>query len=116
MLQLRPSQVVDWARQQGLTLTGERPVLLDVREPWEIQLAAVPQPTDLDVMLMPMRAIPARYLELDRNRPVACMCHHGVRSMQVAHFLHQQGFQHIVNVTGGINAWAMELDPTIPVY
>ena len=116
MLQLRPSQVADWARQQGATPQGEQPVLLDVREPWETQLAALPQQADVEVVLMPMRAIPARYLELNRERPVICMCHHGVRSMQVAHFLHQQGFQHIANVMGGINAWAMELDPTIPVY
>jgi rhodanese-related sulfurtransferase len=116
MVQLRPHQVADWVRQQGPTSGSGIPVLLDVREPWETQLAAAPTPPDMEKMCMPMRAIPARYPELDRSRPVVCLCHHGVRSMQVAHFLIHQGFQNIANVTGGIHAWATELDPSIPVY
>jgi rhodanese-related sulfurtransferase len=116
MVQLRPNQVADWARQQLAAVPGEKPVLLDVREPWEIQLASLQPSPDWEFMAMPMRAIPARYPELDRERPVICMCHHGVRSMQVAHFLAQQGFQNIANVVGGINAWAMEFDPSVPVY
>ena len=116
LVQLSPNQVAQWARQQGLGANGERPLLLDVREPWEVQLAAIPESPDFEVVCMPMRAIPARYPELARSRPVICLCHHGMRSMQVAHFLNQQGFQNLANVVGGINAWSMELDPSIAVY
>ena len=54
--------------------------------------------------------------ELDPARPVACLCHHGARSMRVAAFLEYQGFQHIANITGGISAWSAQLDPTVPRY
>ena len=63
-----------------------------------------------------MRTVPARYLELDRDRPIACLCHHGGRSMQVAVFLAQQGFTHVANVAGGIHAWSAQIDPSVPQY
>lgn len=109
MEQLSPSQVADWAKTQT-----QRPVLLDVREGWEVQTASV-QPVGLDLVHMPMQTIPARLDELDKNRPVACLCHHGGRSMQVAALLQQHGF-HVVNVAGGIHAWSAQVDPRIPVY
>ena len=65
---------------------------------------------------MPMRSVPARYMELDRERPIACLCHHGARSAQVAQFLIQNGFTDVVNIHGGIHAWSQELDPGVPVY
>jgi rhodanese-related sulfurtransferase len=55
-------------------------------------------------------------MELQRDQPIACLCHHGGRSAQVAHFLMQNGFTQIVNVQGGINAWSSEVDPSIPTY
>jgi len=64
---------------------------------------------------MPMQTIPARLAELDKSIPIACLCHHGGRSMQVAIFLLQHGYQ-VVNVAGGIHAWSAQVDPTIPVY
>lgn len=109
MEQLSPSQVADWAKTQA-----QRPVLLDVREGWEVQTASV-QPDGLDLVHMPMQTIPARLDELDKTRPVACLCHHGGRSMQVAAFLQQHGYQ-VVNVAGGIHAWSAQVDPSIPVY
>ena len=109
MEQLSPSHVADWAQAQA-----QRPVLLDVREGWEVQTASV-QPDGLDLVHMPMQTIPARLDELDKARPVACLCHHGGRSMQVAAFLQQHGFQ-VVNVAGGIHAWSAQVDPRIPVY
>ena len=109
MQQISPAQIVDWARQQS-----RRPVLLDVREGWEVQTASA-RPAELDFVHMPMQTVPARLSELERDRPIACLCHHGGRSMQVAHFLANQGYD-VVNVAGGIHAWSAQVDPGIPVY
>ncbi len=109
MQQIYPAQIAEWASQQE-----QRPVLLDVREGWEVQTASA-QPEGMDLLNMPMQTIPARLHELDKNRPIACLCHHGSRSMQVASFLMQHGFE-VVNVAGGIHAWSAQLDPSIPVY
>jgi rhodanese-related sulfurtransferase len=109
MQQLYPAQIAEWASQQA-----QRPVLLDVREGWEVQTASA-KPDALDLLHMPMQTIPARLHELDKTRPIACLCHHGGRSMQVASFLMQHGFE-VVNVAGGIHAWSAQVDPSIPVY
>lgn len=110
MQQITPAQLTDWA-----TSVAERqPVLLDVREGWECQTASV-SPAGLHFVHMPMQTIPARLDELDRSRPIACLCHHGGRSQQVAVFLERQGFE-VINVAGGIHAWSMQVDPSIPVY
>ena len=109
MQQIYPAQIAEWASQQA-----QRPVLLDVREGWEVQTASA-KPEALDLLHMPMQTIPARLLELDKSRPIACLCHHGGRSMQVASFLMQHGFE-VVNVAGGIHAWSAQVDPSIPVY
>ncbi|WP_291917737.1 rhodanese-like domain-containing protein [Limnohabitans sp.] len=109
MQQLYPAQIAEWASQQA-----QRPVLLDVREGWEVQTASA-KPEALDLLHMPMQTIPARLHELDKTRPIACLCHHGGRSMQVASFLMQHGFE-VVNVAGGIHAWSAQVDPSIPVY
>ncbi|MDP4922395.1 MAG: rhodanese-like domain-containing protein, partial [Limnohabitans sp.] len=107
--QLYPAQIAEWASQQA-----QRPVLLDVREGWEVQTASA-KPEGLDLLHMPMQTIPARLHEIDKTRPIACLCHHGGRSMQVASFLMQHGFE-VVNVAGGIHAWSAQVDPSIPVY
>lgn len=109
MQQVMPSQLADWARTQA-----QRPVLLDVREGWELQTASA-RPAELDFVHMPMQTIPARLQELDRSRPIACLCHHGGRSQQVAHFLASHGYA-VVNVAGGIHAWSAQVDPSVPVY
>lgn len=109
MEQIYPAQIAEWASQQA-----QRPILLDVREAWELQTASA-QPEAFDLVHMPMQTIPARLDELDKTRPIACLCHHGSRSMQVAHFLTQHGFE-VVNVAGGIHAWSAQVDPTTPVY
>lgn len=111
---VHPAKIDEWLAQAA-TETGRAPVVLDVREPWELQTASV-KPGAFEVIPMPMRSVPARYLELDKDQPIACLCHHGARSAQVAHFLMQQGFTAIANIHGGIHAWAMEKDPTVPIY
>jgi len=89
----------------------EKPVLLDVREPWEFQTCHID-----GALTMPMNTIPDKLSELDAEQPIVCICHHGVRSMQVALFLKQHGFTQISNLTGGIHAWAQQVDGTMPTY
>ena len=113
MMAIRPAQIAAWAQQAAST--NSKPVVLDVREPWELQTASV-KADGFELIAMPMRSVPARYMELQRDQPIACLCHHGGRSAQVAHFLMQNGFTQIVNVQGGINAWSSEVDPSIPTY
>lgn len=115
MMSIRPAQLDDWIAAAQSIAPGQTPVVLDVREPWELQTAAV-SPQGFELVTMPMRSVPARYLELDRIRPIACLCHHGARSAQVVHFLTQQGFTNTVNVHGGINAWSRERDQAVPLY
>lgn len=86
-------------------------LLLDVREAWEFDTCHI-----AGAQLIPMNAIPARYTELNQDMPIVCICHHGVRSMQVAHFLENNGFPHIINLTGGVHAWAQQVDASMPTY
>lgn len=110
--QVRPRDLKAWLER--VRAFGE-PVVLDVREPAELQTASV-QPDGFTLLTIPMGAVPARLSELDPRQPVACLCHHGGRSMQVASFLLGRGFSQVANVAGGIHAWADELDPSIPRY
>ena len=89
----------------------EPPLLLDVREPWEYQTCRI-EPS----LRMPMASVPARQEELDPERPVVCICHHGARSMQVAYFLERAGFDNVINLAGGIDAWALQVDRSMPTY
>ncbi len=87
-------------------------VLLDVREPWEVETA------HLDgTVSMPMGDIPSRaHAELDPDQRVIAVCHHGVRSLQVATWLRNQGFEEAQSLAGGIDAWSREIDPSVPRY
>jgi rhodanese-related sulfurtransferase len=110
--QVRPSGLADWlAAQAG----AEPPLVLDVREPWEVQTASV-RPDGFDVVAIPMNEVPARIAQLDPARPVACLCHHGARSQRVAMFLEQNGFTRVANIAGGIDAWSAERDAGVPRY
>lgn len=113
---IQPRQLDAWLAQLASeTPAGALPVVLDVREPWELQTATV-TPAGFELRHIPMRSVPERLAELDRDQPIACLCHHGMRSAQVANFLINQGFTQVVNIHGGIHAWALERDPTVPVY
>jgi rhodanese-related sulfurtransferase len=90
---------------------GATCVLLDVRQPEEVRVACVPGAT-----VIPMMEIPRRLAELDRTRRVLVFCHHGMRSQQVADFLVRSGYPDVASVVGGIDAWSVEVDPTIPRY
>ena len=87
------------------------PLLLDVRETWEFKICHVPGAINI-----PMELIPARLQELDEEQDIVCICHHGMRSANVAMFLHGQGFQHLYNLQGGVAAWAAQVDPGMPQY
>jgi rhodanese-related sulfurtransferase len=108
--QLRPSDFADWLQAQPTP-----PLLLDVREPWERQVASV-HPEGFELVAIPMNEIPGRLAELPEDRPIACLCHHGMRSMNVAVFLARQGYTDVANIAGGIDAWSIEKDPAVPRY
>lgn len=107
MQQLTATQLKEWLDDPARA----KPVLLDVREPWEFDVCRIGGSKP-----MPMRAVPARFNELDRQAEMVIVCHHGARSYQVAMFLEHQGFSNIYNLYGGLAAWAQQADPTMPTY
>jgi rhodanese-related sulfurtransferase len=111
--QVHPADLAEWARKNQ---AHGRPLVLDVREVNELQVASIKPDASYDFVHIPMGVIPPRLGELDPARPVACLCHHGGRSMRVAEFLHHQGFSHVANISGGINAWSSQVDPSVPRY
>ena len=116
MQHITPTQLQDWIKAAQAQLPdGQLPVVQDVREPWELQTASV-KPQGFELVAMPMRSVPARVTELGRSHPIACLCHHGGRSAQVAMFLINNGFEQVVNIHGGIHAWAQTLDTSVPTY
>lgn len=88
-----------------------KPLLLDVREPWESEICRIE-----GAEFAPMQTIPQRLIEWESERDVVCICHHGGRSMHVAMFLERQGFGSVFNLTGGVDAWARQVDPAMPTY
>lgn len=87
------------------------PVLLDVREAWELERATLD-----GIVWMPMREVPARVAELDPGADIVVVCHHGVRSFHIARFLEQQGFGRVYNLSGGVEGWARQVDPSMQTY
>lgn len=113
--QIRPASFSAWLASQS----DARPLVLDVREPWEVQTASVqplPDSPSFDVLYMPMQSIPHRLQELPQDRMIACLCHHGMRSQQVAAFLLNRGFEQVANIAGGIDGWSRELDANVATY
>jgi rhodanese-related sulfurtransferase len=94
---------------------GIKPVLLDVREPWEVQTASM-HLSGVTTAHIPMQSLPSRVDELDRAQPVLVLCHHGVRSLQCVAWLQRQGFAQVYNIAGGIDAFAREVDTSVPLY
>jgi len=110
--QVRPAQLSDWF---AAAPDAGRPLVLDVREPWELQTDSVAA-EGFDLLTIPMGSVPDRLAEIDASRPVACLCHHGMRSLRVAAFLEHHGFERVANISGGIDAWSQERDPAVPRY
>lgn len=86
-------------------------LLLDVREPHEFAYAHINGSTPL-----PLSQLPVRYTELPQDQDIVIICHHGMRSMQACMFLEQYGFNKLYNLQGGIDAWSVKCDPTVPRY
>ena len=103
--EINPEQV------KALLYGGEAFTLLDVREPWEWETARIE-----GSQLMPMDTIPSRQQELDPDARIVVVCHHGVRSLNVTHWLRQQGFEKVQSMRGGIHRWARFVDPKVPTY
>ena len=105
-----------WVADVGADAT---PLVLDVREPWELQTASV-KADGFELLAIPMQTIPARLAELQQtyaaDQPIACLCHHGIRSAQVVNFLTHHGFTAVVNLRGGIEAWSQQIDASVPSY
>jgi sulfur-carrier protein adenylyltransferase/sulfurtransferase len=89
---------------------GEDVFVLDVREPYEYQIASI------GGTLIPMNQVPARLVEIDRNREIVVQCRSGARSQRVAEFLKAQGYANVKNLAGGILAWADQIDPNVQKY
>ncbi len=99
-------------REAAERLRGENPpLLIDVREDWERDIASIPGSQHL-----PMGQVPARLGELPRDRAIILHCHHGARSLQVGRWLRAQGYDRLANLDGGIDEWSRQLDPEIPRY
>lgn len=90
---------------------GKPPVVLDVREPWEVALARGP-----GTVCIPLNEIPLRLKELDAGAPIIAMCKLGGRSQRAAEYLVGHGFTDVGNLVGGIDAWSREIDPGVPRY
>ena len=107
MKQISAPELAAWLADAG----REKPVLLDVREPWEFEKARIE-----GAQLVPMREVPARVDEIDAAKPLVAICHHGGRSMQVALFLEKAGYNNVHNLVGGVDAWSRTVDPAVPLY
>lgn len=107
MREIAPTELAAWLADAG----RDKPLLLDVREPWEWQAARLE-----GSLHIPMREVPGRLGEVDPGREVVAICHHGGRSQQVAMFLEKNGFSKVHNLRGGVDAWSRTVDPAVPLY
>ena len=105
--QIQPRELREWLDD------GSRraPVLLDVRDPWEVEVCRIE-----GSLTIPMNNIADQCSSLDPDDEFVLICHHGGRSMQVAIFLERGGFTKLHNLAGGVDAWARVIDPVMAVY
>jgi rhodanese-related sulfurtransferase len=94
-----------------LQATENPPLLLDVREEWEFDKACIEGST-----LLPMRTVPDHLHDLDPHRETVVICHHGIRSRMIGLFLEKHGFSNLINLSGGVAAWARDVDQQMPTY
>lgn len=106
MRHLSPEQL-----QSHIADSAEPLTLLDVREPWEFDVCRIAGSRHI-----PMSQLVARLGELDPQAPTVVICHHGVRSQRVAAYLEHHGFSDVMNLAGGVDAWARSVDPAMPLY
>ena len=106
MRQVAPVELKTWLADEPGSVD-----ILDVREPWETALCTLE-----GSVAIPLGDLPGRLQELDPARPTVVLCHHGVRSLSACAFLARAGFARVMNLQGGIDAWARSVDPSMPVY
>ena len=107
MEQISATLLKAWLADAGRT----RPVLVDVREPWELERCRIE-----GALSIPLASLPMQLATFDREADTVMICHHGARSFQAGMFLEQQGFSHVINLQGGIAAWARDVDSSMPAY
>lgn len=94
------------------SLDEDSPILLlDVREPWEYEICHIDGSMNISMI-----NIPSSIEELDPGKETVVICHHGIRSMQVANYLTDQDFNKVTSLEGGVDAWAKSIDQTMPQY
>ncbi|MGH8396670.1 MAG: rhodanese-like domain-containing protein [Gammaproteobacteria bacterium] len=106
VVSLSPREVAELRSKSTQTVT-----ILDIREPWEYERVHLP-----DCLHIPMDDLRERLDELDREQTYVILCHHGNRSLQVSAFMQAQGFRDVINLSGGIEEWAVSLEPNLPHY
>ena len=99
------------ASQLATHLQNAKPLLLDVREPWEFEICHIEGSINI-----PMGQIVQSLDQIDSADETVVICHHGIRSQQVIYFLEQQDVENLVNLDGGVDAWAREIDTDMPLY
>ncbi|WP_018152544.1 rhodanese-like domain-containing protein [Leeia oryzae] len=104
MQTITASQLSEWLGKE------QKPQLIDVREPWEYALCAIPGSINI-----PMQTIPSRLNDIEEG-DVITICHHGMRSYQVALYLEAAGLGPVHNLSGGVEAWATDVDPSMAHY
>lgn len=106
MQEMSPQQVHEY-----LQTTPNEPLLLDVRENWEYDICHI-----TGSELIPMQTVPNQLDKLDPNQEIIVICHHGIRSRMVGQFLERVQFKNIINLAGGVTAWAQAVEPDMPTY
>jgi len=102
---------IDVAELDRLRRDGVGTAILDVREPWELAVCRFEGSIDV-----PLAMLPARIDDLPRHRPLVVVCHHGMRSLRAVAWLRAQGVDNAINLRGGIDAWAREIDTAMRTY
>jgi rhodanese-related sulfurtransferase len=98
-------------RRAAAPAEGDGLALLDVREPWEVDICRLPESINI-----PLAVLPGHLDALPRDGMLVVLCHHGMRSQQATHWLRANGIENAVNLTGGIDAWARVIDPAMRTY
>lgn len=104
-LEVAPEDVAAW-RHAGVAHT-----VLDVREPWETDICRI-----ADSLVLPLGTLSQGIDQLPQDKPLVVVCHHGMRSLQAVMWLRSQGFENAVNLRGGIDAWARQVEPQMTTY
>ncbi len=111
MHSLNVEQVTVEQLKSRLEQSASKPLLLDVREPWEFAICHID-----GSKLIPMRDLPNAIDQLEQDQETIVICHTGVRSLRVCLYLMNEGFEKVANLSGGVHAWATKIDSHMPTY